>query len=171
MKDTKPWYKQFWPWFLMCMPFSVVILMIITLMVADRFGDNPMVVDNYYKKGKGINAEVEKVKVAQQRGIAFDFTHNEQAFTLTYASGKPDQLTALKVNFYHSTLAEKDFTVQVTANANGEFVGEFPAALQDQLAGNWTITITPFDNSWRLSQKLSLPSYRVLRLNPLTYSV
>ena len=32
--DTKPWYKQFWPWFLMSLPASVVVASMITIGIA-----------------------------------------------------------------------------------------------------------------------------------------
>ncbi|RUO55729.1 MULTISPECIES: FixH family protein [Pseudidiomarina] len=166
----KPWYKQFWPWFLMCIPFSVVIAMIITLSVASNYGDNPMVVDNYYKKGRGINAEVEKVQEAQRRGISFRFKQQGQTLILAYETGAPKELTALNVRFYHTTLADKDFSLVLTADAEGLFRGELPAEVAEQ-DGKWTVTITPFDDSWRLSQQLQLPSYRELVLEPLTYGV
>lgn len=166
----KPWYKQFWPWFLMCIPFSVVIAMIITLSVASSYGDNPMVVDDYYKKGRGINAQVEKVQEAQRRGISFRFQQNGQKFVLAYKSGAPKELTALNVQFYHTTLAQKDFSLVLTADAQGVFRGELPANVIAQ-EGKWTLTITPFDGSWRLSQQLQLPSYREITLEPLTYGV
>jgi len=163
----KPWYKQFWPWFLMSLPFSVIIAMIITLTIAARYGDNPMVVDDYYKKGRGINAEVERVQAAQALGIEFDFNQVDQQFTLRYRGDKPQQLTALTVNFYHSTQSDKDFSQVLTADAQGVFKGYLPATE----AGKWTITITPFDGSWRLSQSLNLPAYRTIVLEPLTYGV
>lgn len=166
----KPWYKQFWPWFLMCIPFSVVIAMVITLTVASSYGDNPMVVDDYYKKGRGINAQVEKVQEAQRRGITFSFQQDGQDLALAYKTGAPKELTALNVRFYHTTLAEKDFSLVLTADAQGIFRGVLPADVIEH-ESKWTVTITPFDGSWRLSQQLHLPSYRELILEPLTYGV
>jgi hypothetical protein len=32
--DTKPWYKQFWPWFLIALPGSVVIASMLTIGIA-----------------------------------------------------------------------------------------------------------------------------------------
>lgn len=32
--DTKPWYKQFWPWFLISLPGSVVIASMFTISIA-----------------------------------------------------------------------------------------------------------------------------------------
>jgi len=163
----QPWYKQFWPWFLMLLPFSVIVAMIVTLTIASNYGDNPMVVDDYYKKGRGINAQVEKVQAAQALNIEFAFAQQEQTYTLAYTSGKPEQLSALKVSFYHSTQAEKDFTETLTADAQGLFRG----SLQHNDQSKWTITITPFDNSWRVTQQIQLPAYRNLAIKPLTYGV
>jgi hypothetical protein len=140
--------------------------MIITLSIASQYS-NPMVVDDYYKKGRGINAEVAKVEAAQALNISFDFQQRGQQFELSYHSGAPQQLTALKIAFYHSTQAERDFTVTLSADANGVFRGELP----NNASGKWTLTITPFDNSWRLSQQIMLPSSLLKRLQPLTYGV
>jgi hypothetical protein len=32
--DTKPWFKQFWPWFLMALPASVVVASMVTIVIA-----------------------------------------------------------------------------------------------------------------------------------------
>lgn len=32
--DSKPWYKQFWPWFLIALPGSVVIASMFTITLA-----------------------------------------------------------------------------------------------------------------------------------------
>jgi len=163
----KPWYTQVWPWVLISIPFSVIIAMSITLSIASRYGDTPMVVDEYYKKGRGINAEVSKVVAAQERDISFELATTATQFSLRFASGAPEQLTALRVSFYHSTLAERDFEVKLTANADGLFRGELPS----QSEGKWTITIRPFDDAWRLSQPLRLPLSKPLTLVPQTYGV
>ncbi len=164
---SKPWYKQFWPWFLMSLPFSVIIAMIITLIIADSYGDNPMVVDNYYKKGRGINAEVEKIQAAQQLGIELLYTQTNREFTIRFNSGQPDQLTALTVSFYHATQAEKDFSQVLTADAQGVFRGKLPETAEQ---GKFTITVVPYTRAWRLSQTISLPAKEVI-LRPLTYGV
>lgn len=166
----KPWYKQFWPWFLMCIPFSVIVAMVITLSVASRYSENSMVVDDYYKKGRGINAEVEKVKEAQARDISFSLRHDAHQLVLRYSSGQPSQLTALNVSFHHTTIAARDFNLVLTADGNQEFRGALPAEVNAH-DGKWTITITPFDNSWRLSQQIQLPSAEAIILEPLTYGV
>tara|TARA_R110002072_G_scaffold24747_4_gene83712 strand:- start:11289 stop:11489 length:201 start_codon:yes stop_codon:yes gene_type:complete len=42
--DTKPWYKQFWPWFLISLPSSVVIASIITISLAVK--NAPVITQN-----------------------------------------------------------------------------------------------------------------------------
>lgn len=32
--DTKPWYKQFWPWFIIMLPASAVVASVATLFIA-----------------------------------------------------------------------------------------------------------------------------------------
>ena len=38
-EDTLPWYKQFWPWFLISLPLSVVIASIVTINIAITTND------------------------------------------------------------------------------------------------------------------------------------
>ena len=65
---VKPWYKQFWPWFLIILPLTVVVWTIITVII---FSNNSvsLVTEDYYKKGKGINIDISKHKVFDGRGI------------------------------------------------------------------------------------------------------
>ena len=36
VEDTVPWYQQFWPWFLILLPASVVVAGLTTLVIANR---------------------------------------------------------------------------------------------------------------------------------------
>jgi len=47
---VKPWYKQFWPWFLIILPLTVVVWTIVTVVI---FSQNSvsLVAEDYYKKG------------------------------------------------------------------------------------------------------------------------
>ena len=53
-EDTLPWYRQFWPWFLICLPGSVVVAALTTMYIAHKGADD-LVVDEYYKEGLAIN--------------------------------------------------------------------------------------------------------------------
>jgi hypothetical protein len=45
-----PWYKQFWPWFLIILPTAAVIASFISLYIAIKHADSP-VQDDYVQHG------------------------------------------------------------------------------------------------------------------------
>lgn len=51
---TRPWYRQFWPWFLIGLPLVVVIACLYTVFLALN-SPLSVVKDDYYKEGLAIN--------------------------------------------------------------------------------------------------------------------
>ena len=49
---TQPWYRQFWPWFIIALPCAAVVGSIATAIIASKDGVN-LVAEDYYKQGKG----------------------------------------------------------------------------------------------------------------------
>lgn len=164
---NQPWYKQFWPWFLIALPVTVMIVCGIIIYLSISQGGFSMVVDDYYKRGKTINAIIEHVEEAQRRNISFEFTANNGQFTLEYASGEPDELSALRVSFVHATLAGKDFTRLLTVAADGVYRADIPKDIE----GKWTVTVEPFNKVWKVSEKYQLPKAEQTKLRPLLYGV
>ncbi len=63
-----PWYKQFWPWFLIAVPLITLVMGGVLLKLAISTEDS-LVVDDYYKEGKAINAlgkTMKKIKHKQK---------------------------------------------------------------------------------------------------------
>ncbi|MCF1439106.1 MAG: FixH family protein, partial [Shewanella sp.] len=54
MSPIQPWYKQFWPWFLITLPLCAVIASLATMKIAVDNKD-ALVAEEYYKEGKAIN--------------------------------------------------------------------------------------------------------------------
>lgn len=48
----EPWYKQFWPWFIIALPASVVIASFFTLYLAVSNPDHLIVTDDEYRELK-----------------------------------------------------------------------------------------------------------------------
>ena len=56
--DIKPWYRQFWPWFLISIPLLTVIAGIITLAIALKYPDHLVVDQEQYDEIKaGLRAQ------------------------------------------------------------------------------------------------------------------
>jgi len=87
--DTKPWYKQFWPWFIIALPASAVIAGITTVFIAFENADS-LVVDDYYKEGKAINQRVALLKRARDMGLKAELQRlARNRLVLTFDSNIP----------------------------------------------------------------------------------
>ncbi|GAB3018078.1 FixH family protein [Bowmanella dokdonensis] len=154
MKDAPPppWYKQFWPWFLIAIPLVSIILSTKMLLLATS-GQDSMVIDDYYKEGKAINLSLEKIQRARELGIDSLIHFEGQRITLRFVQGAPASGEALSLYFQHPTLKDKDFQLLLTQNADGAYSAQLPNAL----AGKWHLTLTPFDGEWKVLQEVGLP--------------
>ena len=163
----EPWYKQFWPWVLIAIPVTVVIVCATIITVSTSQGSFNMVVDDYYKRGKTINVVVAKVEEARKRGIEFTIAAHDGQLRLRYVHGQPELLSALKVSFYHATQPDKDFSRLMSVAGDGTYRTDVPADLD----GKYTITVEPHDGSWRVSQQFRLPLLKDTTLSPKLYGV
>ena len=68
-RQAPPWYRQFWPWFLLALPATAVAAGIATLIIAASDPDG-LVVDDYYKEGLAINQALERDRQAQALGLS-----------------------------------------------------------------------------------------------------
>ncbi|ALS98500.1 FixH family protein [Lacimicrobium alkaliphilum] len=147
-----PWYKQFWPWFLIAIPVISIGLSINLLRLATS-GQDSMVIEDYYKEGKAINMRLDKVRKAEELGIATHLSIRQKKLVLEFTRSAPEQGTALKLFFQHPTLEENDFQVMLTRDS----VGRYSAELPRDISGKWHLTLEPFDQQWRIYQVVGLP--------------
>jgi len=66
--DTKPWYRQLWPWLLMLPPATAVVGSAISITLAIRSADG-LVVDDYYRQGRAINQTLARKEKAVALGL------------------------------------------------------------------------------------------------------
>jgi hypothetical protein len=146
--DTLPWYRQFWPWFLIALPASVVCAAFVTLYIANRHSDD-LVVDEYYKNGLAINRQLAK----KQRSLELGITARVRVDGLSavVSTTGPVEATSLSLRFSHPLEADRDFTVAVEDFGSGIYRGN----LAGPVATRWHwILENPGADSWRLDGTL-----------------
>ena len=159
---SAPWYKHFWPWFLIAVPTSSLIVGSMVIYLANTTSDS-LVVDDYYKEGKAINANLDKEIRAKYLNISTDLLISEGgSVRLQFHSGIPKTGEALTLNLYHVTLKDRDMQTILTRDANGIYRGTF----EQQIEGKWQASLLPFDQEWKIQQTVYLPQARPFAFNP-----
>jgi hypothetical protein len=160
--DRLPWYRQFWPWFLIAVPAAAVVMGIVTITLAVRTADG-LVVDDYYNQGLAINQILERDERASTLGMAalVRFDHDAGRIDVQLSrSGVAADEQELNLQLLHPTIDDRDYTTRLIANGPGSYSGEIP----DLIAGNWYVLIESKAHGWRLFGRASLPAQSALKL-------
>ena len=153
IEDTKPWYRQFWPWFIIALPGTAVVAGLITLYIASS-GRDTLVKDDYYKDGLAINQDLEKAQHAAALGISAELAYDPATGDVTLTStGVPANVDRLSLLVVHPTLAEFDQSVPVSRTADGRYA----ARLRLLGPARWHIQLLPETGDWRLEGRLAVP--------------
>ena len=143
-QDTRPWYRQFWPWFLIMLPASVVVAGLSTAYIASRHADD-LVVQDYYQDGLAINQQLEKKQRATQLGITAQLMFSGESVTVT-TTGKVGS-DALHLLLSHPLEADRDFKVVLQPVRPGVYTGTLREAVTPHWI--WTLEVEQSDG-WRL---------------------
>lgn len=164
MNEINPWYKQFWPWFLMALPASAVIGGIVTIVIAMTNPDG-LVKDDYYKAGLGINRVLEREQKAMSLGLsaAIQWQPAEQQLSVQLTAHQPVASERLLLELIHPTRSGQDIHVPLLHQDGGLYTG---LLAETPSAGNWYLFITPEDKSWRLNGRARLPQQTQWLLAP-----
>lgn len=149
----KPWYQQFWPWFIMALPASVVVAGLTTVYIAHEGADH-LVADDYYKDGLAINRERHKQRLAQDLGLVANVVLTAAAVEVQL-NGDQDP-AALRLNLSHPMNANLDMEMTLAR----ESAGRYRAALLEPLAYRWHWQLQPIEadpaNIWQLDGETSM---------------
>jgi hypothetical protein len=150
-----PWYRHFWPWYLIALLFLGVVGTGDLIVQALRHPD-PVVVDNYYKEGLAINRTLDQQRAAARMGLQAQarFDAGAGVLTVQLSAHQKIKAAALKLLFVHATLANRDYSVRLSRQ--GEAV--YRAQLKTLIPGNYDVMLEPEDGGWRLDAHLTLPA-------------
>ena len=157
--QPEPWYRQFWPWFLIALPGSVVIASFVTLWLAIS-RPNPMVVDDYARIARSTEQRLERDQAAAALGVHAEIRLIAGA-NIVEVRLRPETVApeSLELRLSHPLIEERDQIVNLMRVPGG-----WSAELEPP-AGRWYLQLYPGDRSWRLSGELD--GQRELVLAPL----
>ena len=168
-----PWYKQFWPWFLITFPAASVIAGITTIVIAAHDPDD-LVVADYYRAGLAINQDRAKQRQAMQLGLQAELKIEENGqLGLVLEGSGAEQIKTLKLYWVHNTLAERDHEIVLNRAADGSlfaYVEAFDRAIhgpeQQKHYGRWQVMLVPEAKTWRLVGTVQWPAKKAIALLP-----
>jgi len=144
-----PWYKQFWPWFVIAIPVSSMFVAVIQISYALN-SPNDMVVDNYYKEGLGINTVLDKRNLATELNIGASIVIDNTTGEVILTSQNAQEET-LTLNFFNSAISDKDFTLTLNRIADNQYRGN----LKKSISGIWNLYLESAVG-WQIGARLNL---------------
>jgi len=170
---VKPWYRQFWFWFVFSPLIYIIIMCSVTVTIALKGADD-VIIDNYYKEGRMINQALEQDKRAQELGLSgelnFDRTTGEILLTIANPPADPTLMPEqLLLMMGHPVKAAKDQLIILTAIAPGKYRGEL--AVEPDYS--WYLTLYPIKDlalrnaaPWTLSGEINFRTAEQTLLAP-----
>ncbi|MGI9236713.1 MAG: FixH family protein [Woeseiaceae bacterium] len=164
-EDTKPWYRQFWPWFIIALPSAAVVGGLTTVWISLQTTDSLVV-----QSDDGMQIVAERRVIAEQLAAelnlaaALDIDLESGAILAAIRSGDLESVpNVLELEFSHPAFANRD--QQITLNSappdeagNPVWSGHF-VSIPD---GRWYVTLTS-DDDWRLAGEWQGESQITLR--------
>ncbi|HUH39155.1 MAG TPA: FixH family protein [Spongiibacteraceae bacterium] len=161
MLDTTPWYRQFWPWFLIALPATIVVAGIGMVIIAS-IGADSLVRDNYYKEGLAINLELGLDRTARDLDVSaalrLDSLVGEMLVRID--GSIPDQIELVLI---HPTQESRDQTLSCRPRGGQDFICTLASAPQ----GRWYVDLrATAPQAWRLKGEQDFSASDTLQLQP-----
>lgn len=162
--DSKPWYRQTWPWLLMAGPAAVAVAGGVTIWLAVKTFDG-LVEDDYYKQGLGVNQRIQRDHQAAALGLSGELMlGGDGRHVRLLLSARPEQTlpASLDLRVTHPTRPGADQRASLMHLGGGMY----EANLAAPIAGRWRISVEHLADGWRLTGDWDLAAAPVMRLVP-----
>ncbi|RLA03146.1 MAG: hypothetical protein DRQ47_05685 [Gammaproteobacteria bacterium] len=145
----EPWYKQFWPWFIISLPASAVVAGIITVFIAFDGADS-LVVDDYYKSGLAINGQFQLQRNAANSGYSAILKRMpDNRLFLKFDNATP-AAESLTLKWIHPADSKKDFSLIMKKQTDGSY----QTRSAQSFSGRWYLRLSEKDR-WLLKSEIS----------------
>ena len=151
--NPPPWWKQFWPWFLIALPASVVVASFFTIKIAVD-SDDGLVSKDYYKEGKAIHMDASAKEKARELGIEAELLFDQSAnrVDVDISSKSSLALGTLQLALRHPTRADQDALLDLQPTGPGTY----QATLPELSTHAWNIELIAKDAGWQLPGRVNL---------------
>lgn len=170
MNDTNipPWYRQFWPWFLIFIPAATVVAGLYTLWLAMQGNDSLVA-----PPGDGMEIVTERRNAAERQAALLGLDANividpdSGAINVNMASnGGHEWPASLNLLFSHPTNAQLDRNISLSAAIPGDDgTPRWAGHVSPVPTGRWYLILSS-GNDWRLYGVWT--GARSIRLRPAT---
>jgi len=154
IQNAKPWYREPWPWFLMALPATSVVVGLAFAWTAVVTNDG-LVTEDYYKQGQMVGETLVQSRRAAELGIAagLRLTNDSIRIRLTARRADMPMPPALIVMLSHPTRAGQD-QKSFLKPVGDAYVG----SLQTPASGHRLVLIEDEAKTWRLMGSVVLPA-------------
>lgn len=156
-ENIPPWYKQFWPWFLISiLVFAVVIGL--GLAFVSQINPDSMVRDNYYKEGRAINMRLGQDHRARELELTANFSIDELTGDVSLQlNGDLEELpNNLNLELISPTHAERDRKVPLKKISGNHYTGQLDTGILGRHYIDLSDPNQPEETSWRLTGEITL---------------
>lgn len=161
-EDTVPWYKQFWPWFVISPPLAGIILGVLLVTAATHDVDG-LVVGDYSREGRGMNQSIARAQFAMQLGLAANVQIEGERVLVWLESNPIIPPQQLELRLVHPTRDQYDQKLVLTHDpARSRYYAE----IEELETALWYVYIEPLDGAWRLRGRMADFNSREIRLEP-----
>ena len=151
--DPLPWYRQFWPWFLILLPATAVVASLYTVSLAVRTTDSFVTQSEH-----GMDVVTERHLAAERRAlelglsatVAID-TDSGAINSILHSTRDADWPQTVQLLFSHPTDVRRDAFVTLTAGIpTPEGRPVYAGHVVDVPDGRWYLVLS-FGDEWRLN--------------------
>ncbi|CAD5108179.1 FixH family protein [Zestomonas carbonaria] len=162
-QHTTRWYKNVWPWIIIGMLSTSVVLSINLIRIAVDNQDT-LVNDNYYEAGKGINRSLDRERLARDLKIRAQAHVDELTGELSLRLSGASLPEHLELSLFSPTQPEKDRHIRLTRSVSepDRYIGQLPEVIEGrrfvELLGEQE------GHTWRLFEEENIAPGGVLML-------
>ncbi|WP_355659737.1 FixH family protein [Halomonas salifodinae] len=160
---VSPWYKQFWPWFMLIILGASMISSTTFLVLSIRTADG-IVQEDYYEHGRSINMVLAKQQRAAELGLSARLQVDDLTGDVLLDLDGDSRPETLALRLIFPTQDDRDQELTLRHQQGGRYI----AQLDERLAYRWYLQLQPTGESpeWRLIGEARFPDEASVSLTP-----